>query len=266
MKQQTPHPPTIQAAPLSGLERVRHGFFTREGGVSDGLFTSLNCGFGSSDDTAAVAENRRRVTVSLGAAEDALTTVYQVHGTAIVPVETGWNHGDAPKADGMVTNREGVVLGILTADCAPVLFADAEGGVIGAAHAGWRGALGGVVENTIAAMENLGATRRGIRATVGPCIAQSSYQVGADFPDPFVEDDAGAITLFRPDGETGKHLFDLQGYVLRRLEQAGIGSLGTLDVDTYAAEDLFFSYRRTCHRGEDDYGRGLSAITLTEAP
>ncbi|MFT5486309.1 MAG: YfiH family protein [Paracoccaceae bacterium] len=257
----------LKSASLDNITGVRHAFFTRDGGVSDGIYASLNCGAGSSDDPTRVQENKRRAAAHLELEEDRLVTLYQVHSPEVVTLtDPGQILANRPEADAMVTRTPGVALGILTADCAPVLFADAEGGVIGAAHAGWRGALGGVVENTIAAMENLGATRRGIRATVGPCIAQSSYQVGADFPDPFVEDDAGAITLFRPDGETGKHLFDLQGYVLRRLEQAGIGSLGTLDVDTYAAEDLFFSYRRTCHRGEDDYGRGLSAITLTEAP
>lgn len=257
----------LKSAPLDEIAGVRHAFFTREGGVSNGIYASLNCGAGSSDDPTHVQENKRRAAAHLELEEDRLVTLYQVHSPEVVtlsdpaPILT-----NRPEADAMVTRTPGVALGILTADCAPVLFADAKSGVIGAAHAGWRGALGGVVENTIAAMEDLGAMRREIRATVGPCIAQTSYQVGADFPDPFVEDDAGAIALFRPDGETGKHLFDLQGYVLRRLKQAGIGSPGTLDMDTYAAENLFFSYRRTCHRGEDDYGRGLSAIALTEAP
>lgn len=256
----------LKSASLENITGVRHAFFTREGGVSDGIYASLNCGAGSSDDPSNVQENKRRAAAHLELEADRLVTLYQVHSPEVVTLtDPAPILADRPEADAMVTRTPGVALGILTADCAPVLFADVEGGVIGAAHAGWRGALGGVVENTVAAMENLGATRRGIRATVGPCIAQSSYQVGPDFPDPFVEADAGAITLFRPDGETGKHLFDLQGYVLRRLEQAGIGSLGTLDMDTYAADDLFFSYRRTCHRGEDDYGRGLSAIALTEA-
>ena len=261
MKQQTPHPPTIQAAPLSGLNRVRHGFFTREGGVSDGLFTSLNCGFGSSDDTAAVAENRRRATVSLGAAADALTTVYQVHGTAVVPVETGWNHGDAPKADGMVTNREGVVLGILTADCAPVLFADAAAGVIGACHAGWRGALDGIVEATISAMEQLGARRRDVHAAIGPCIAQASYQVGPEFRDRFLEARADTARFFEAD-DGDRFRFDLPGYVTVRLQESKIGVIDATEGDTCAETGRLFSYRRSTLSGEADFGRALSAITL----
>lgn len=257
----------LKSASLNNIAGVSHAFFTREGGVSDGIYASLNCGAGSSDDPNHVLENKRRAAAHLDLEPDRLVTLYQVHSPEVVTLtDPAPVLADRPEADAMVTSTPGIALGILTADCAPVLFADTDSGVIGAAHAGWRGALGGVVENTIAAMEDLGATRRGIRATVGPCIAQSSYQVGADFPDPFIEDDPGAVTLFRPDGETGKHLFDLQGYVLRCLEQAGIGSPDTLDMDTYAAEDLFFSYRRTCHRGEDDYGRGLSAIALTEKP
>jgi YfiH family protein len=257
----------LKSASLDNVTGIRHAFFTREGGVSNGIYASLNCGAGSSDDPNNVIENKRRAAAHLKLAEDRLVTLYQVHSPDVVTLtDPAPILANRPEADAMVTRTPGVALGILTADCAPVLFADADAGVIGAAHAGWRGALGGVVENTVAAMEDLGATRRGIRATIGPCIAQNSYQVGADFPDPFIEDDPGAVILFRPDGETDKHLFDLQGYILRRLEEAGIGSLGALDLDTYADEDLFFSYRRTCHREEDDYGRGLSAITLTEAP
>lgn len=256
----------LKSTSLEKITGVRHAFFTRDGGVSDGIYASLNCGAGSSDDPARVIENKRRAAANLELAEDRLVTLYQVHSPDVITLtDPAPVLADRPEADAMVTRTPGVALGILTADCAPVLFADADAGVIGAAHAGWRGALDGVVENTIAAMEDLGATRRGIRATVGPCIAQVSYQVGADFPDPFIEDDPGAVALFRPDGETDKHLFDLQGYVLRRLEEASIGSLDALERDTYADEDLFFSYRRTCHRGEDDYGRGLSAIALTEA-
>ena len=257
----------LKSASLDNITGIRHAFFTREGGVSDGIYASLNCGAGSSDGPNNVIENKRRAAAHLKLAEDKLVTLYQVHSPDVVTLtDPAPILANRPEADAMVTRTPGVALGILTADCAPVLFADADAGVIGAAHAGWRGALGGVIENTVTAMEDLGATRRGIRATIGPCIAQNSYQVGADFPGPFIEDDPGAVILFRPDGETGKHLFDLQGYVLRRLEEAGIGSLGALNLDTYADEDLFFSYRRTCHREEDDYGRGLSAITLTEAP
>lgn len=257
----------LKSASLDDIAGVKHAFFTRDGGVSDGIYASLNCGAGSSDDPGNVVENKRRAAAHLHLEEDRLVTLYQVHSPEVVTLtDPAPILANRPEADAMVTRTPGIALGILTADCAPVLFADTESGVIGAAHAGWRGALGGVVENTIVAMEDLGAARRRIRATVGPCIAQNSYQVGADFPDPFIEDDPGAVILFRPDGETGKHLFDLQGYVLRRLKDAGIAAPDALDRDTYADEDLFFSYRRTCHRGEDDYGRGLSAIALTEAP
>lgn len=255
----------LKSASLDTIAGVRHAFFTREGGVSDGIYASLNCGAGSSDDPDRVVENKRRAAARLELAEDRLVTLYQVHSPDVVTLtDPAPVLADRPEADAMVTRTPGIALGILTADCAPVLFADAEARVIGAAHAGWRGALGGVVENTITAMEDLGARRRSIRATVGPCIAQNSYQVGPDFPDPFVEDDPGAVSLFRPDGETGKHLFDLQGYVLRCLELAGINAPEAMDMDTYADEDRFFSYRRTCHRAEDDYGRGLSAISLAE--
>lgn len=264
MTRQTPHPPTIRSAPLSGLDRVGHGFFTREGGVSSGLFTSLNCGFGSSDDAAAVAENRRRATVSLGAADDALTTVYQVHGTAVVPVQTSWAHGDAPKADGMVTDREGIVLGILTADCAPVLFADATAGVIGACHAGWRGALDGIVEATVEAMEQLGAQRSAIHAAIGPCIAQQSYQVGPEFRDRFLDAQADTARFFEAD-DGDRFRFDLPGYVTGRLKDSGIGTVETTDGDTCADTGRLFSYRRSTLRGEADFGRALSAITLHRA-
>lgn len=257
----------LKSISLDKIAGVRHAFFTRKGGVSNGIYASLNCGAGTSDNPNHVVENKRRAAAYLELKEDRLVTLRQFHSPEVVTLtDPAPVVADRPEADAMVTRTPGIALGILTADCAPVLFADAEGGVIGAAHAGWRGALGGVLENTIAAMENLGATRRGIRATVGPCIAQSSYQVDVDFSDPFIKDDPGAVALFRPDGEMGKQLFDLQAYVLRRLEQAGIGSLGALNMDTYVDEKLFFSFRRTCHRGEDDYGRGLSAITLTEAP
>lgn len=264
MTQQTLHRPTIRSAPLSALDRVRHGFFTREGGVSSGLFSSLNCGFGSSDDTAAVAENRRRATASLGAANDALTTVYQVHGTAVVQVETGWAHGDAPKADGMVTDREGIVLGILTADCAPVLFADATAGVIGACHAGWRGALDGIVEATVAAMVQLGAQRSAIHAAIGPCIAQQSYQVGPEFRDRFLDAQADTTRFFQAD-DGDRFRFDLPGYVTGRLEDSGIGTVDTTDDDTCAESGRLFSYRRSTLSGEADFGRALSAITLQRA-
>ena len=249
--------PSLQEHP-----RVRHGFFTRDGGVSGGLYQSLNCGFGSGDQTAHVAENRSRAMSQLNAAPDSLVTVYQIHSDQVAVVETPWRRDQAPKADGLATRQPGVTLGILTADCVPVLFAEAEAGVIGAAHAGWRGALDGVLEAVIAAMERLGAARQGIAAGIGPCIAQESYEVGPEFPAPFLQQSAENQDLFQPAERAGHFMFDLKGYVARRLTAAGIGAVDGLACDTCADEARFFSYRRACRTGEPDYGRGLSAITL----
>jgi YfiH family protein len=252
---------------LNEAEGVRHAFFTREGGVSEGIYASLNCGAGSEDKPEHVLENKRRAAARLDLPEDRLVTLYQVHSPEVVEVTTPESLRDnRPQADAMVTRSPDIALGILTADCAPVLFADAKNRVIGAAHAGWKGALAGVLESTIAAMENLGADRTGIRASIGPCIAQSSYQVGPEFPEPFLKADETAAEFFRPDGDTGKYLFDLTGYVLRRLERSAIGRIDALAVDTYDNDTQFFSYRRTCHRSEADYGRGLSAIALARTP
>jgi YfiH family protein len=261
MNGKSSHPPMIEAARLADLGGIRHGFFTREGGVSDGIFTSLNCGFGSSDRADAVAENRRRVTGALGADSAKLTTVYQVHGTTVVPVEKSWDHSDSPKADGMVTNQDGIVLGILTADCAPVLFADAQAGVIGACHAGWRGALDGIVEATIAAMERLGASRAAIHAAIGPTIAQDSYQVGPEFRDRFIDGDTANNKFFRPDDEDRFRL-DLPGYVADRLTASKVGMIDSVGHDTCADSSKLFSYRRSTLNGAPDFGRALSAIAL----
>lgn len=254
-------PPLIEAAALTGLDGIRHGFFSRKGGVSKGVYTSLNCGFGSSDSADSVAENRRRATIALDSAADDLTTIYQIHGTNVVTVDKSWHYDDAPKADGMVTNRGGIVLGILTADCAPVLFADAQAGVIGACHAGWRGALDGIVEATVAAMEQLGASRAAIRAAIGPTIAQDSYQVGPEFRDRFIDQTAANDRFFGPDDED-RHRFDLPGYVGNRLEASGIGVVESVGRDTCADSDTLFSYRRSTLNGEPDFGRALSAIAL----
>jgi polyphenol oxidase len=257
----SPPPPFIESTALTGLEGIRHGFFSREGGVSKGVYRSLNCGFGSSDSADAVAENRRRATVALDSAAEDLTTVYQIHGTNVVTVDKNWHYDDAPKADGMATNRGGIVLGILTADCAPVLFADARAGVIAACHAGWRGALDGIVEATVAAMEQLGASRAAIRAAIGPTIAQASYQVGPEFRDRFIGQSTANDRFFGPDDED-RHRFDLPGYVVNRLENSGIGEVGSVGHDTCANSDRLFSYRRSTLNGEPDYGRALSAIAL----
>jgi YfiH family protein len=243
---------------------VRHAFFTREGGVSEGLYASLNCGFGSGDDAAKVAENRARALAMAGMPADSLLTAYQVHSPDVVTVTEPWRREDAPKADGMVTDRVGVTLGILTADCTPVLFADAKAGVIGAAHAGWRGAITGVLEATVEAMEKLGAARHKIAAGIGPCIAQRSYEVGPEFPAPFLAQDPENAAFFRPSARERHHMFDLPGYVARRLKLLGLGWVDRLGNDTCAEADRFFSYRRATLKGEKDYGRDLSAICLLE--
>jgi polyphenol oxidase len=255
----------LKSQTLSSADGIQHAFFTRDGGVSDGIYASLNCGAGSNDNPEHVLENKRRAAAQFGLTEDRLVTLYQVHSPEVVTVtDPAPIRADRPQADAMVTRTSDVALGILTADCAPVLFADPENRVIGAAHAGWRGALSGVVEQTVAAMENIGADRSRISASVGPCIAQQSYQVGPEFPAPFLEADSEVSDLFRPDGDSGMHLFDLKSFVLRKLRQAAIANVDAINADTYASDALFFSYRRTCHRSEDDYGRGLSAIALTE--
>jgi YfiH family protein len=248
---------------LADLARIRHGFFTREGGVSDGVFASLNCGFGSNDDAEKVAENRRRAMARLGIAADALATLYQVHSATVVEVERPFVLGTAPRADAMVTRMTGLALGILTADCAPVLFVDPRARVAGAAHAGWRGALSGVVEATIAAMEGLGARRADIAATVGPAIARASYEVGPEFRAAFLAQDAGNAAFFVA-GRGDRFQFDLPGYVTDRLRRAGIGAVARVDADTCADPNQFFSYRRTTLDGGKDYGRALSAVALVE--
>jgi YfiH family protein len=238
---------------------VAHGFFGRAGGVSTGKYASLNCGPGSGDDPAHVAENRTRVQRALGAA--ALNTLYQVHSLNVVTVTEGWPRG--PQADGMVTAVPGIALGILTADCAPVLFADAQARVIGAAHAGWKGALSGVLESTLTAMETLGARRERIAAAIGPCISQANYEVGPEFRTRFVESDSGDARFFLPSDRADHHRFDLEAYVSERLSAAGVDKIAPLSACTYARDADFFSFRRTTHRGENDYGREISAILLT---
>jgi hypothetical protein len=251
----------IRADNLERAAAVRHGFFTREGGVSTGVYASLNCGLGSGDDPDRVAENRARAVAALGLDGAPLCTAYQVHGAHVRVVSEPWPPERRPKVDAMVTSRSGIALGILTADCAPVLMADAEARVIGAAHAGWRGALAGVLEAAVEAMVGLGARRERIAAAVGPAIAQPSYQVGPEFPGPFLAADGAAERFFSAAGD-GRYFFDLAGYAAQRLQAAGLGPCEHLAHDTVAEDDLFFSYRRSVLRGEDDYGRTLSAIAL----
>lgn len=241
------------------LISVPHGFLGRTGGVSDGIFASLNVGLGSSDTPAAVHENRARALASIAAS--ALVTLHQVHSADVVTV-TGPIPVDArPQADAMVTAIPGLALGILTADCAPVLFADTNAGVIGAAHAGWKGAISGVLGNTVAAMEALGADRSRIVAVVGPCIARRSYEVDAGFHRRFIEADPDYAAFFTP-GREGHHQFDLEGFAASRLAAAGLRTVVALGEDTYSQSARYFSYRRTTHAGEPDYGRQLSLIAL----
>ncbi len=253
----------VEVIRAASLAQVPHGFLGRRGGVSTGTVSGLDMGLRGMDpgDPAleAVRENRRRGAEAVlpGAW---LCGVYQVHGADCV--EAGeWDEAQRPRADALVTNRPGILLGILTADCAPVLFADRSAGVIGAAHAGWKGAVAGVTDSTIAAMERLGASRAGIVAAIGPCIAQASYEVDCGFHDRLLADDPGNARFFAP-GAPDKWQFDLEGYVAARLERAGIGAVERLSLDTYADEERFFSFRRATHRGEADYGRQMSLIGL----
>ncbi|AJP73918.1 peptidoglycan editing factor PgeF [Sphingomonas hengshuiensis] len=243
------------------LEGVAHGFLGRRGGVSTGLVAGLNVGTGSQDDPAAIAENRRRAADAIlpGAR---LVTLYQVHSPDAVTVLEPFEERLRPRADALVTDRPGLLLGILTADCAPVLFADREAGVVGAAHAGWKGAIGGVTDSTIAAMEALGARRERIAAAIGPCIARASYEVDDGFFRRFAEHDPANERFFADGGRAGHHQFDLEAYVAHRLAAAGLRTVEMLGLDTYADESRFYSFRRATHRGEPDYGRQVSIIGL----
>lgn len=247
---------------LAGASGIRHGFFGRQGGVSQGIFSSLNCGYGSGDDPDLVRENRTRVGKHIGVGHDDVLSVYQIHSPEAVVVENRWIRGEQPKADAMVTREPGLALSILTADCAPVLFAEAEARVIGAAHAGWKGALTGVTEAAVAAMERLGARRNRIVASVGPCISQPSYEVGEEFRARFIEAEEDNAHFFGIGRRAGHWQFDLPGYVRSRLSKMGLKSVNTVARCTYAEADDYFSFRRTTHRGESDYGRNLSAIVL----
>lgn len=249
--------PFTTAAPLGG---VPHGFFGRHGGVSAGELASLNCGLGSGDDPALIAENRRRVADAVlpGAA---LAGVYQVHGNRCVTIDAATDLAARPEADALATRTPGILLGILTADCVPILFADREAGVVGAAHAGWKGAIAGVAEATLAAMESLGARRAHIVAAVGPCIGRASYEVDDSFVGRFLADNPDNEHFFAA-GRPGHAMFDIAAYVAARLAAAGVGTVAIGGQDTCAAEADYYSYRRACLRGENGYGRQLSVIGL----
>ena len=251
----------LQAERLA-LAGIRHAFFTREGGVSTGLYASLNGGIGSADSAADVAENRARMAAALGVEPRCLITAYQIHSPQVIVADAPWPAEARPRADGIVTRVPALAIGISTADCGPVLFAEPQARVIGAAHAGWRGALTGVVEATIAAMERLGATREKIRVALGPMIRQANYEVGPDLIERFAADDSESGAFFAPAARAGHALFDLPGYIAARLRRAGLARVEDLNACTYADAALFFSYRRATHRGEADYGRHVNAIAL----
>lgn len=242
---------------------LRHAFFTREGGVSRGIYASLNCGFSSEDDPEAVRANRARALNALGLAPDRLHTGKQVHGTNVITAHEPWPEPPRTLADAVVTARPGLTVAVLTADCAPVLLADPEAGVVGAVHAGWRGALAGVLEAALAAMAALGASPERIAAAIGPCIGQASYQVGPEYRAEFLAADPASATFFTPADETGRCRFDLEGYVARRLHRAGIGLVEALGEDTVADPERYFSNRRTQQQGGGRFGLLLSAIALT---
>lgn len=252
----------LAARNLELAKGVEHAFFGRRGGVSAGIYSSLNCGPGSGDDQANVLENRTRAMEALTASDAKLVTLYQVHGRDTVVVRDPWKIGHAPKADAMVTSVRTIALGILTADCAPVLLADSDAQVIAAAHAGWKGALAGVIETVVGAMRRLGARRQSIVAAIGPCISQASYEVGDELRAAVREAQPTDETLFTPSKRAGHWQFDLSGFAQAQLKRAGIENTLVVPGCTYLQESDFFSYRRATHRGESDYGRQLSAILL----
>jgi YfiH family protein len=254
----------LQAQSLSKLPGIRHGFFTRAGGVSEGLYESLNGGVGSEDSPTRVAENRARMAYRWGVTPQHYHTSYKIHSPAVVVAQTPGPAPARPRADAIVTQVPNLAIGVSTADCGPVLMADPQARVIGAAHAGWRGALTGVMERTLTAMEKLGATRNRIVAAAGPMIRQPNYEVGQDLIDRFVAVEPNTVRFFKPATRPAHAMFDLAGYIVSRLRRAGIESIEDLGLCTYADSEQFYSYRRSTHRGEADYGRHINAIALTD--
>jgi hypothetical protein len=253
--------PALSARNLE-LPGVRHAFFTREGGVSEGVYGSLNGGVGSRDEPARVAENRARMAARVGVAAERLLVPYQIHSADALTVGEPWAPDARPRCDGLVTREASLALGVTGADCGMLLFADARAGVIGACHAGWKGALTGMIEATVAAMEAQGARRPDIHIALGPAIGAASYEVGPEFSARFIEEDAGYARFFTPSPRGGHSMFDLQGFIAYRVERLEVASFEALGVDTYADEARCFSYRRSVHRQEPDYGRLVSAIAL----
>ncbi|MBO9425572.1 peptidoglycan editing factor PgeF [Labrenzia sp. R4_1] len=251
----------IEANELN-CDGITHGFFTRNGGVSGGLYESLNIGLGSDDERPLVLENRKRVAETFGIAPEYLVSPYQIHSPDVITVEGPWAEGADRKADALVTKTPNVALGVATADCGPILFADPEAKVIGAAHSGWKGAISGVMENTLEAMEKLGANKRNIRAVLGPTISQNSYEVGQEFFERFADTSQANETYFKPSSRAKHHMFDLPAFITDCLKNLGLAKVTSIDVCTYMDESRFFSYRRTTHRKEPDYGRQISAIMI----
>ena len=246
---------------LSAIPGLRHAFFTRDGGVSGGLYASLNGGIGSSDDPAHVVENRRRMAEQMGVSPAHFLSVHQTHSPDVMVATGPWQGASRPRADAIVTRMEGLSIGATAADCGPILLADPNARVIGAAHAGWKGALTGIVESTVEAMEKLGAERSGMVAAIGPLIRQHSYEVGGEFVERFIEADAENGVFFIPSAREGHAMFDLAGYIRMRLENAGVLMIDDIGVDTYS-DERFYSYRRSVHRNEPDYGRHVHSIAL----
>ena len=252
----------LQAANLAKLVGIRHGFFTRVGGVSQGVYESLNGGVGSADAADKVAENRARMAAALGVTPQRLITAYQIHSPTVVVADNPWTPNNRPRADAIITRTPQLAIGVSTADCGPLLFADSAARVIGAAHAGWRGALGGVIEAAVAAMEELGASRRNIVAALGPTIRQPNYEVGPEFVARFTQAEAENARFFIAAPKAGHAMFDLTGYIALRIQRAGIVQFEDLELCNYAEPERFFSFRRMTHRGEADYGRHVNAIAL----
>jgi polyphenol oxidase len=252
---------TFGSSLLAAIPGLRHAFFTRHGGVSDDIYASLNGGLGSNDDPAHVRENRRRMADAIGVVPEHFLSVHQVHSPDALVATEPWQGAPRPKADAIVTRTEGLAIGITAADCGPILLVDPNARVIGAAHAGWKGALTGILESTIDAMEKLSAERSGIVAAIGPMIRQASYEVGGEFVERFIEADADHAAFFIPSPRDGHAMFDLTGFIRMRLENAGVLMIDDLGVDTYS-DERFYSYRRSVHRKEPDYGRHVHAIVL----
>jgi YfiH family protein len=254
----------LQATVLAVLPGIRHAFFTRSGGVSEGVYTSLNGGVGSSDAPERVAENRARMALALGVSAEHFLTPYQIHSPDVVVADKLWTAATRPRADAVVTREPHLAIGVSTADCGPLLFADATAGVIGAAHAGWRGAFTGVIESTVAAMEKLGATRTNIAAALGPTIRQENYEVGTEFIERFLAADKDNARFFSDGARAGHAMFDLAGYIAAQVARTGIATFEDLALCTYAEPERFYSFRRATHLNEPDYGRHINAIALTD--